>query len=117
MDWSQIRLRVGDWSCPIHGRIEPAAGLVPHCAETVDGRPCLWPAHRAVVRGGKVLHVEPRPHACPAGHPLERRVKLGTVPCPCTPVGHHRTWTCNQCPTDTVPLEWPPHNPAVTRPR
>ena len=109
-DWSAIRLRPGDWTCPIHGLITPADdGLVPYCPVDVDGRTCSRVALHAELRRGRLVHVEPRPERCPAGHPLgPRTVLLGWDGCQCTPAGGHRLWTCQTCPRGTPPLAWPP---------
>lgn len=118
-DWRRVRLRAGQWSCPFHGPISPATdGLVPYCPHRQDGRPCLRMALKATDVDGKLQHVEPRPEHCPVGHPFgPGTVLVGTRPCPCTPVGFHRWWSCQRCDREAVPLQWPPHDPNVTPPR
>ncbi len=119
-DWSAIVIRPGQWTCPVHGIITPAMdGLVPYCPHFQGGRRCMWWAHLAVQRRGKVLHAEPNPPACagPARHLFgPGAAMVGTSPCPCTPVMMHRQWSCRAPGCGDV-QEWPPHNPAVTRPR
>lgn len=98
VDWCQIVPAVGDWTCPTHGIIRPAAdSLVPYCPELVDGRTCMRMALKAVAVRGRIEYAEPRPATCRHGHPLTSgryRVGLGTRPCRCTPQGFHRTWRC-----------------------
>lgn len=119
VDWRNIRLRPGDWSCPVHGIIDPArGGLVPYCDRPVGGQRCMRVAWLTVPAGGRLASVEPRPKTCPSGHLLgPRTVLLGTQPCPCTPAGFHRTWACRSCPSGVEPQRWPPHDETVPMPR
>jgi hypothetical protein len=99
VDWGRLTpaLRAGDWTCPTHGRIRPAAGgPVPTCPH------CDVVAHQVrVTRDGHREFVAPVPVRC-AGteqHLLSAgRYQLGWTPCPCPPPhthrGHH-TWTCH----------------------
>ena len=109
-DWSTTRLEAGAWSCPVHGIITPADGLVPHCdAVCDDGRTCMRMALVAVPKRGQpgmLEHAEPRPRQCPTGHQLgPGRMLLGHRGCQCTPAGGHRTWQCGTC-GDVQ--QWPP---------
>lgn len=121
--WRAMDLRPGDTVCPTHGRIVPAEGLVPHCAEPVAGRPCSRIALRAADDRGRTVYVWPQPTSCPAGHPLGGGTMSVTwVGCRCTPAGGHRLWLCVACPRGAEPPMWPPPCPlyleaAVTRPR
>lgn len=108
VDWRTIRVHEGDWTCPVHGVIDPGDdGLVPYCPHLVAGRRCMRLAMRAELRRGKVVHVEPRPRTCQRGHPLgPNTVLLGWDGCQCTPAGGHRSWSCRTCRDVQT---WPPH--------
>src|SRR5688572_22900794 len=108
-NWCEIRVSLGDYTCPDHGIITPNLDPVPHCAEPAgDGKPCLRLALLATARG----HAEGRPATCSEGHPYRPgEFRVGTSPCPCARAGHHRTWYCRayvngqEC-ADV--REWPP---------
>ena len=111
VDWGTIHARPGQYACPVHGLVQPAARVVPACPD------CGRAAHVAVAGPGRtVVWREPAPEEC-AGtdrHPLgPGQVSLGTTACSCSPTGIHRTWTCQVCGNVQ---EWPPHDPAGVAP-
>ncbi len=112
--WRHLVFRVGDYVCPTHGASVPADGLVPHCVELVDGRPCMRMMLETVREPtGRVVFAWPQPTTCPAGHLLApAAVSVTWAGCRCTPAGGHRVWTCLACPAGAEPATWPPPCPA-----
>lgn len=111
--WRHMVFRVGDLICPTHGASAAAGGLVPHCVEPVNGRPCMRMMLETVRElSGRVVFAWPQPETCPAGHRLApAAVSITWSGCRCTPAGGHRCWTCVTCPAGAEPPMWPPPCP------
>jgi hypothetical protein len=108
VDWATLQLKAGDLVCLKHGIVtKPLREIVPACPD------CLRSLTEAVQTKAGLVHREPVPARCPAGHPLTGgEYQIGHRGCLCVPGGGHTVWTC-ACGAETV---WPPHTPVDSPP-
>ena len=111
VDWTEVRVRAGQWVCPEHGVVEPWQQVVPAC------RDCLRDVHLAVrTDNGYIVYQAQDPTHCagPERHPLGlKQMQRGWASCRCTALGGHHTWTCRACGDQQT---WPPHSVVDSQP-
>ena len=105
VDWTQVRVRPGQWVCPEHGAVQPWRQLVPACPD------CLRDLHQAVLTSTGALVYQAQDSARCAGseqHSLAAgQVRRSWSSCRCTALGGHHTWACRTCGNRQ---SWPPHS-------